>query len=241
MSILSLHGTRLFDTTALMAHCAPDETNAKHESESKMSATQTSKTQAPVYSETLCELLTNVSRDLTDNIAKLVAADCADENNLPNLAILLRKLAKLQNTNRLILFTGSRRYSDFRDDSDFDWVIKVKQSKNAYAPFKALADVQTITDDYGQTTTSDVLYPNGPESMNIPTSRLDCSMRFGPLNLILVSDQAQWDTWRLGTLKLMTEAPVTRDRAIVVFKETFRRVWGAARSDYRLSQTVQLS
>lgn len=47
-------------------------------------------------------------------------------------------------------------------------------------------------------------------------------VRFGKLNLILISDEDQWDIWRLGTQALVKlskarKSPVSRDEAVAFF------------------------
>lgn len=45
----------------------------------------------------------------------------------------------------------------------------------------------------------------------------DACLRFGKLNLIMVTSQAIYDAWKTGTEQLITRKPVTRDEAVKVF------------------------
>lgn len=48
------------------------------------------------------------------------------------------------------------------------------------------------------------------------------SLRFGPLNLLCVTDEKHFEVWREGTQELACKSPVTRDFAIE-FLRKFRR------------------
>jgi hypothetical protein len=44
------------------------------------------------------------------------------------------------------------------------------------------------------------------------------SLRFGKLNLIAVSDEAEFAAWQYGTAVLKRKKPVTREQAVLMFK-----------------------
>lgn len=142
-------------------------------------------------------LLTTVSESLDDDTAKLVCADWCQENGETDLEKLLRHLAA--DPVRIgPIFTGSRRYGTPRPDSDFDWVL-----------FETPDGIRRLSFLLGQTyVTTDMEGECG----------IDLSLRFGPVNLLLVTTHRQWAAWYFGTRRLLEESPVTRDRAVEVFK-----------------------
>jgi hypothetical protein len=44
------------------------------------------------------------------------------------------------------------------------------------------------------------------------------NLKFGRLNLIVAENEKEWQAWRAGTTSLLTQAPVTRDKAVETFK-----------------------
>jgi predicted nucleotidyltransferase len=98
--------------------------------------------------------------------------------------------------------TGSRAYGTPREDSDIDLVVLT--SEGTIRELKALADNGADVDlkiDYGR--------------HNVP-------LRFGPLNLICVTDPRDYEVWREGTQRLIlrsVDRPVTRDEAVACFRE----------------------
>ena len=102
--------------------------------------------------------------------------------------------------------TGSRAYGTPRPDSDIDLVVLV--SPDDLAKLVELSDKQS---DFG--------HPGGEHYED------GCFLRFGPLNLICVTDQTHFETWKKGTDELIAKKPVTRDEAI----ETLKRYRQAAK------------
>jgi hypothetical protein len=157
-----------------------------------------------VLTETLRHLLDGCSRNGDDTAALLVAADCAQESEEASLEYGLRFLASLDAEDRCP--TGSRVYGRPTPESDWDWVFRGPPV--ALTQFHKRADKATTNDEYDR----DLL--------------LQGAYRFGPLNLIWSPD-GMFHHWRDGTDELIIErvvhGPVTRDRAVEVFK---RRAYG---------------
>ena len=93
-----------------------------------------------------------------------------------------------------ILLTGSRVYGTPTEKSDVDLVLLVSP---------ALSDQLTFWCD-DEETENENSYDNS-------------SVRYGKLNLLMVTKQIDFDVWKLGTELLIEEAPVERDRAVEVF------------------------
>ena len=87
------------------------------------------------------------------------------------------------------ILTGSRAYGEPRSDSDVDLALFVDPR---------LATILRNAAD--------------PHNADHP------GVRFGRLNLILCESQEEYDKWHGGTLKLIGEAPVTRDAAKAEFR-----------------------
>lgn len=88
--------------------------------------------------------------------------------------------------------TGSHAYGTPRPDSDIDVVILIDK------------------------TTKDFISDFADKSDKTPGHY---AMRFGVLNLICCIYKEQYNAWREGTLRLIKESPVSRERAIEVLQE----------------------
>lgn len=83
--------------------------------------------------------------------------------------------------------TGSRVYGTPTEDSDWDLVV--------------------LTTDATALALHDVFAPDEPASRQ-------GSIKVGKLNLILITNLAEYGAWRAGTEQLKARAPVTREEAI---------------------------
>lgn len=99
--------------------------------------------------------------------------------------------------------TGSRAYGTPREASPFS-----TRSDIDLVCFVSFEDLATIVDAAGE-------YAQGSGREH------NVSMRFGPLNLILLSDHRDYDLWKDGTEDLKERKPVTRSQAVHTF-ETLR-------------------
>jgi hypothetical protein len=99
--------------------------------------------------------------------------------------------------------TGSHAYGTPREDSDIDLVIFASEETREFLAKKLGEGVE----DYGDGT---------------------CQLKIGALNLIVCSNSSRHAAWAKGTAQLIAEAkpgnwggvtaPVTRERAVEVFK-----------------------
>lgn len=153
----------------------------------------------------LVALLQSCSENLTDDTAKLVTADWCAENGYESLEWLLRWLANDERQGLGLHFTGSRCYGTPKPDSDFDWVFCAENGFD-------IEFLRTFCD-------SDSSYGNCTYA---GTTGIDTALRYGPVNLLCVSKEAQWKAWVDGTTALLEKAPVTRDQACVEFQSQFR-------------------
>lgn len=165
---------------------------------------------------TLSSLLDGVHRNQLDHVAKLVAADRAQECGEEKCELLLRYLIALERKPRdpgPLLSTGSRSYGKPTEDSDWDWVLYTSE----FAVEKWLKDNR----DWAITTKQFTDY-----EQEIGEQGLSAAYRFGPVNIILVNNTRQWKAWKEGTEHLMrlyegrglrTSGPRTREQAIAVF------------------------
>lgn len=96
--------------------------------------------------------------------------------------------------------TGSRAYGTPRVDSDIDLVCMVG-SDDWETIIEAARDEIVITE-------------GDPEYTSV-----SAVLRFGKLNLILVSDREDYNIWMEGTRELKARRPITRDEAKALFKE----------------------
>jgi hypothetical protein len=107
---------------------------------------------------------------------------------------------------RLMSFvTGSRKYGTPKPDSDVDLIVFV--SKADLEILAALADPETLEDR-----SAPAFQASDYDPMSKP-------LRFGKLNLICVTDPAQYDAWRAGTERLSREQPVTREAAVALLSK----------------------
>jgi hypothetical protein len=116
---------------------------------------------------------------------------------------------------RLLSFvTGSRKYGTPRPDSDVDMIVFV--SKADLEILAALADPELPEDRSAPV----YFKENNPRAFRAgdydPMSQ---PLRFGRLNLICVTDPAQYDAWRAGTERLSREQPVTREAAVALLSK----------------------
>lgn len=145
--------------------------------------------------------LTYVSRYPDDKTARGVCADWCDDNGFAPTARLLRWVdTDWFGVCSWFLFTGSRRYGTPRPDSDFDWVL--------YLTAAGIKELRPLAES-----------DSNPEGQNHGVFGIDTALRFGPVNALCVTTDDQWRAWSDGTERLAAEAPVTRDRAVEVFRE----------------------
>lgn len=102
------------------------------------------------------------------------------------------------------ILTGSRAYGTPRPDSDVDLVIRLSP--------ETLVQLIAASDKHAE-------YPENNSA----------SVRFGILNLICVTSDSAYETWRSNTAALVARKPVTRDEAI----ESFSLLGIARRFDSR--------
>jgi predicted nucleotidyltransferase len=94
--------------------------------------------------------------------------------------------------------TGSRVYGTPRPESDADLVIFTdEKTKNDLFALSRL--FSRDTSDIGKGSTEN-------------------SCRFGDLNLIVITDEADWTRWQIGTVACTLQKPVTREHAVAMFK-----------------------
>lgn len=172
-----------------------------------------------VMDDTLRLLLDECHRNPEDNTRLGVAADRAEECDLPNVAWILRLLANTDPRRRVP--TGSRVYGFAREDSDYDWVLWVLRPIATYA---SLLIKHADPASSGSTGQPDY----APPGAALPfVYRLSGAYRFGPINLIRVDHRNQFDCWREGTNELVVaravHGPRTRDQAIAVFRKCGKR------------------
>ena len=149
----------------------------------------------------LVALLTACSECPTDQTAKLVTADWAAERDMPKLEYLLRFLAEddaFQHGDP-ILFTGSRRYGLPRPNSDFDWVW-----------FNHTGDARIELCRHAKERLTQETKSDGPP---YDGSSLWDAVRFGPVNLLIVTEDWQWNLWEKNTLELDKRKPVSKSDA----------------------------
>ena len=84
--------------------------------------------------------------------------------------------------------TGSRAYGTPREDSDVDLVMLADESA-----FQVMAQVSSQIEFFAEG---------------------GCSLRFGLLNIIGVTNADEFAKWKSGTEHLKTIAPVTREHAV---------------------------
>jgi hypothetical protein len=89
--------------------------------------------------------------------------------------------------------TGSIAYGIANKDSDCDLVILVSK-----LDMHRLIDISEDFDDYGTDCTT-------------------ACLRFGRLNLIVVTQEKDFDIWKEGTEELIARRPVTREEAVAHF------------------------
>ena len=96
--------------------------------------------------------------------------------------------------------TGSRAYGTPREDSDIDLVAMMTSGT-----LDELAKILD-TDDEGE---SAVMYDG---------SSATACLRFGNLNLLVVTRIEDYEAWHEGTMELIGRKPVTREEAVELFK-----------------------
>lgn len=137
--------------------------------------------------------LDHISIHPHDHVAKLVAADWCDDHDMGSTAYFLRWMG---HNAKNFLFTGSRCYGISGPDSDWDWVVSMhwRQANEIRAN---ATEVQTVTGDgtYGELSSGQY------EGLG----DFDVVMRFGPVNVIVVSSDYQMNGWRVGTQHLLNE------------------------------------
>ncbi len=98
--------------------------------------------------------------------------------------------------------TGSQVYGTPTEMSDIDLVVLLSDEDR-----ELLADL--ITEDEKKRRFNKIDGYYGVDSLNL---------KFGRLNLIVAKDEKEWQAWRAGTTTLLSQAPVTRDKAVETFK-----------------------
>ncbi len=134
--------------------------------------------------------------------ALLVAADWCAERDMHREEFVLRKLAA--NPDRLA--TGSRVYGTPGADSDWDWAI--------------LCDKTEFERQWALAGKADSFSGGHKEHESSPM--IESAARFGPINVIQVSEKEQLAAWRLAThacwrLSKM-KGRLTRDESVAAFK-----------------------
>lgn len=94
------------------------------------------------------------------------------------------------------LLTGSHAYGTPHENSDIDLVVLMDNSTAEKLMLLLGAEAKKQKDG------------------NYPTTQVT----HGKLNLIVERDPRAFEVWKQGTLQLLSEAPVTRERACEVFK-----------------------
>lgn len=113
--------------------------------------------------------------------------------------------------------TGSRAYGHINDQSDIDLVVFVNRQDVEelfmLAPEIDGSGMERPMDEASKKDRTELLKQidwDGP---------IACSLRFGNLNLLSVTNYVAYHVWIEGTKKLCNESPVTRKRAVEVFQE----------------------
>ena len=91
--------------------------------------------------------------------------------------------------------TGSQVYGKPTQESDVDLVIFT--DVDTMLRLRALADSPQVL-----------------QKVSGANTHKSASIRFGKLNLTVVTNEDEWQAWRLATLALKAEAPVSKERAI---------------------------
>lgn len=94
---------------------------------------------------------------------------------------------------------GSHAYGTPTPESDIDIVVMVSQE-----------ELPKLRELAGDTSPKPDSYGNGEIS--------SASLRFGNLNLIVVTSETDWRLWKNGCQELKRLSPVTRDFAIEYFR-----------------------
>lgn len=110
------------------------------------------------------------------------------------------------------ILTGSRAYGTPRQDSDIDLVC--------FMPKETLMELNKISDL--------------PYQLNEYFCPESAALRFGKLNLIVCTTQKNYDAWKNGTEKLITQKPVTRNQAIHILQAE-----GVNNEDYDMLSIMQ--
>jgi hypothetical protein len=94
--------------------------------------------------------------------------------------------------------TGSRAYGTPHEKSDIDLVVMMDESE--------LDRLLNVACD-----------SSNSEAIEQYNSETAC-LRFGNLNLLIVTRREDYDAWWEGTTELTARSPVTRDEAVAVFQ-----------------------
>lgn len=116
----------------------------------------------------------------------------------------------VRNYQRTCVLTGSRVYGAPRSDSDIDLVVLVDRGT-----------LQIIS----EAANDELQRPNLESNSWVSDHGLEqcqATFKFGKLNLIVVTEQADFDIWVAGTevllKKKVSSGPVTRSEAIATFR-----------------------
>lgn len=174
-------------------------------------------------------LLDVCSKNPTDRTGLLVCADCAAENGQTSLEFLLRTLAE-RDRDPMFLFTGSRCYGAPREDSDWDWVVMLSTTFGDTLHPRADKSTWRAPVDWSLPLALQQYVPPDPEEEGeYGEAGVWACFRFGPVNVIGVRDQAQWNAWENGTLDLLivrgfTGKPIRRNDAVACFTRYFEKL-----------------
>jgi len=98
--------------------------------------------------------------------------------------------------------TGSQVYGNPTDKSDIDLVVLLSDEDRTL--------LHNLVGDSEEKVPARQDYNGyGVGSLNL---------QFGRLNLIVAENEMEWLAWRAGTTTLLSQAPVTRDKAVETFK-----------------------
>lgn len=101
--------------------------------------------------------------------------------------------------------TGSRAYGTPSLDSDLDLVVKI--SRYDLGKLVEFCRIRNLDPDGNL---PDIEYLTGRSST--------ANLRFDGLNLIVTTDDRDYQVWLEGTRELIERRPVTRDEAVATFK-----------------------
>lgn len=105
------------------------------------------------------------------------------------------------------LLTGSHAYGCPTRDSDVDVVL--------YCEDREIVKILCLAADAVLTS------PKVEDDQRYVTAKTDTALRFGRLNVLIVTNADAFDRWSLGTSQLKAFRPVQRETAVAVFDAIF--------------------